>query len=61
MTQTRYATNGNIHLAYQVVGDGPIDLVLVAGATTNLDVLWENPDYTRFCERLCEIDRGCAR
>ena len=57
MTETRYATNGDIHIAYQVVGDGPLDLVYVAGAITNLDVLWENPDYRRFCERLASFTR----
>jgi class 3 adenylate cyclase len=54
---TRYAANGDIHIAYQTIGDGPIDLVFVAGAFTNLDVLWENPDYTRFCERLASFTR----
>src|SRR5439155_8844102 len=57
VTETRYATNGDIHIAYQVVGDGPLDLVYVAGAITNLDVLWENPDYRRFCERLASFTR----
>ena len=57
MTETRYAKNGEIHIAYQTVGDGPIDLVLVAGAITNLDILWENPDYRRFCERLASFIR----
>jgi pimeloyl-ACP methyl ester carboxylesterase len=57
VTETRYAKNGDIHIAYQVVGDGPIDLVFVAGAITNLDILWENPDYRRFCERLASFTR----
>ena len=47
-----YAQSGDVSIAYQVVGDGPIDLVFVAGAITNLEVLWEDPDYRRFCERL---------
>jgi pimeloyl-ACP methyl ester carboxylesterase len=47
-----YAQSGEVSIAYQVVGDGPIDLVFVAGAITNLEVLWEDPDYRRFSERL---------
>ena len=43
----RYAANGDVHIAYQVIGEGPLDLVFVAGAITNLDVLWEMSDYRR--------------
>jgi len=57
VVETRYARTGDIHIAYQVVGDGPIDLVFVDGAITNLDVLWENPDYARFCDRLASFSR----
>ncbi|HEX6663791.1 MAG TPA: adenylate/guanylate cyclase domain-containing protein [Gaiellaceae bacterium] len=53
----RYAQNGDVHIAYRVVGDGPLDLMLVAGAITNLDVLWEMPDYRRFCEELASFSR----
>ncbi len=53
----RYAENGDIHIAYQVVGDGPVDLVCVMGAITNLNVLWEDPEYRRFCERLASFSR----
>lgn len=50
--EIRYANNGDVNLAYQVVGDGPIDLVYVAGALTNLALAWEQPGHRRFCERL---------
>ena len=53
----RYAENGDVHIAYQVVGDGPLDLVCVMGAMTNLHVLWDDPDYRRFCERLASFSR----
>ena len=53
----RYAKSDDVNIAYQVVGDGPTDLVFVAGAITNLDVLWEDPDYQRFCERLGTFTR----
>ena len=55
--QTRYAKSDDVNIAYQVVGDGPTDLVFVAGAMTNLEVLWEDPDYRRFCERLGTFTR----
>jgi class 3 adenylate cyclase/dienelactone hydrolase len=53
----RYAENGDVHIAYQVVGDGPFDLVCVMGAITNLNVLWDDPEYRRFCERLASFSR----
>jgi pimeloyl-ACP methyl ester carboxylesterase len=53
----RYAENGDIHIAYQVVGEGPIDLVCVMGSITNLNVLWEDPEYRRLCERLASFSR----
>ena len=53
----QYAANGDVHIAYQVLGDGPLDLVFVAGAITNLEVLWEMSDYRRACERLASFSR----
>jgi pimeloyl-ACP methyl ester carboxylesterase len=52
-----YARSGEVHVAYQVVGDGTIDIVLVSGFVTNLHVLWEDPGYRRFCERLGSFAR----
>ena len=53
----RYAANGDIHLAYQTVGDGPIDLVVVAGAVTNLEVLWDFREYRAWVEELAAFTR----
>jgi pimeloyl-ACP methyl ester carboxylesterase len=53
----QYAENGGVHIAYRVLGDGPLDLVFVAGAITNLDVLWEMSEYRRACERLASFSR----
>jgi class 3 adenylate cyclase len=53
----QYAANGDVHIAYQVLGEGPLDLVFVAGAITNLEVLWEMSDYRRACERLASFAR----
>lgn len=52
-----FARSGDVHIAYRVVGEGPIDLVYVQGAYTHLDVEWELPAYRRYCERLAEFTR----
>jgi pimeloyl-ACP methyl ester carboxylesterase/class 3 adenylate cyclase len=57
MARAYYAKNGDIHIAYQVQGNGPLDLVLCDGASTHLDVLWEEPSYRRFCEQLASFTR----
>ena len=55
--KTRYAKSGTVHVAYQVLGDGPVDLVYVQGAFTHLDVMWEWPGFRRFCEQLASFTR----
>ena len=56
--QTRYArTADGVHIAYQVHGDGPIDLLLVIGWTTNIEALWEEPSMARFLNRLASSFR----
>jgi pimeloyl-ACP methyl ester carboxylesterase len=57
MARTHYAKNGDIDIAYQVHGDGPLDVVLCDGASTHLDMLWEEPSYRRFCEQLASFTR----
>lgn len=53
----RYARSGEVHVAYQVVGDGPVDIVFVEGSFTNRHVQWEEPSYRRFIERLGSFAR----
>ena len=55
--ETRYAKSGDINIAYQVVGSGPRDLVLVPGWVSNLDVSWEEPTLARFLSRLASFSR----
>jgi class 3 adenylate cyclase len=50
----RYAWNGDISLAYQVVGNGPLDLLICFGYMSNLDVQWESRYLSRFLQRLAE-------
>src|SRR5918995_153525 len=55
--QTRYARSGEINIAYQVIGDGPIDLVYVPGWVSNIDAMWDEPSYSRFLSRLATFSR----
>jgi pimeloyl-ACP methyl ester carboxylesterase len=55
--ETRYARSSDVHIAYQVVGDGPRDLVLVPGWISNIEVFWEEPSVARFFERLASFAR----
>src|SRR5437868_5473558 len=54
---TRYATSGDSSIAYQVVGHGPIDVVLVLGFATHLDLQWDMPPFARFFERIGSFAR----
>jgi pimeloyl-ACP methyl ester carboxylesterase len=55
--ETKYAKSGDVNIAYQVVGDGPLDLVWVPGFVSHLEVGWEEPLYRRFFERLASFSR----
>lgn len=55
--ETRYAKSGDVHIAYQMVGDAPRDLVLVPGWVSNIEVFWEEPTVARFFERLASFSR----
>jgi hypothetical protein len=46
--EIRYVRNGGVSLAYQVVADGPIDVVEVAGLFSHLEAKWEEPGLVRF-------------
>jgi pimeloyl-ACP methyl ester carboxylesterase len=55
--QTRYARNGDVHLAYQVWGEGERDLVLVPGFMSHVEVAWEHPAAAHYLERLGSFAR----
>jgi len=55
--EVRYASSGEVEIAYQVMGDGPVDIVWVAGSVTHLGVLWEHPGYRHFSEQLASFSR----
>src|SRR5438034_4679154 len=54
---TRYARSGDTSIAYQVVGQGPIDLVLVLGFATHLELQWESPPFAHFFDRIGSFSR----
>ena len=56
--ETRYAkTADGVHIAYQVVGDGPVDMVFVMGWVTNIEVMWDDPGFARLLDRLATFSR----
>jgi class 3 adenylate cyclase len=55
--KTRYARSGDVQIAYQVVSDGPIDLVLVPGFVWHVEMIWEDPAAARFLEHLAAFSR----
>ncbi len=55
--ETRYAPSGDLQIAYQVVGEGPLDIVLVPAWMSNIELGWDLPPVTRFLERLSSFSR----
>lgn len=55
--ETRYARSGDVHIAYQVVGDRPVDLVYVPSWGSQVEALWEEPSLVRMLRRLLEFSR----
>lgn len=54
---TRYAKSGEVNIAYQVTGAGPLDLIYVPGWVSNVEYTWEEPSYARFLRRLASFSR----
>jgi class 3 adenylate cyclase/pimeloyl-ACP methyl ester carboxylesterase len=55
--ETRYAKTGDIHIAYQVFGDGPVDMVLVTEFWHSIEMQWDQPDLAAFLERMGSFAR----
>ena len=55
--ETQYAKSGDVHIAYQVLGNGRLDLVLVLGFVSHLEYAWEEPSFVRYLERLASFSR----
>jgi pimeloyl-ACP methyl ester carboxylesterase len=55
--RTSYARNGDVNIAYQVVGDGPLDLLFIPAFVSHLDLYWTAPETTAFFRRLASFSR----
>lgn len=55
--KTEYARSGDVHIAYQVVSQGPLDLVYVPGWVSHVELAWEEPTLARFLRRLASFSR----
>lgn len=58
--QTRYARNADVHIAYQVFGEGPIDLVLVPAWLNQVEHVWSLPSCAAWLERFATFARVIA-
>ncbi len=57
VAETRYARSGDLHLAYQVVGDGPFDLLFFPDWVNHIEIQWEEPRQERFLNSLASFSR----
>jgi pimeloyl-ACP methyl ester carboxylesterase len=55
--EVHYARSGDVNIAYQVFGQGPLDLVIIPGWASNVEILWEEPAVVRFLMRLASFSR----
>lgn len=55
--ETRYAQNGDVNIAYQVIGDGDLDIVFVMGWISHLEYFWKHPSFASFLNRLASFSR----
>jgi class 3 adenylate cyclase/alpha-beta hydrolase superfamily lysophospholipase len=55
--ETHYARSGDVHIAFQVVGDGALDLVWIPSLAHHVELSWENPVVARFLDRLAMLGR----
>lgn len=55
--ETRYVQNGDVNIAYQVIGEGDIDIVFVMGWVSHLEYFWKEPHFAAFLSRLASFSR----
>jgi class 3 adenylate cyclase len=55
--ETRYAKSGDLNIAYQVVGEGPLDLIYVPGWISNLELMWDEPAHAHVLDRFASFSR----
>ncbi len=54
---TKYTKSGTINIAYQMVGEGPVDLIYIPGWVSNLDMMWKDPKISSFLKQLLKFTR----
>src|SRR5262249_33625004 len=54
---TRYVKSDGVHIAYQIIGEGPFDLLFVPGFVSNIESMWQSPDQSAFFRRLASFSR----
>ena len=55
--ETRYTKSGDVNIAYQIVGQGPLDLVYVPGWISNVELMWDEPAHAHVLGRLASFSR----
>jgi len=55
--KVHYAKSGDVNIAYQIFGEGPVDLIFVPGWVSNVEIIWEEASYARFLNRLASFSR----
>jgi len=54
---THYVKSDDVHIAYQVIGEGPFDLLVVPGFVSNVETIWQSPEQSAFFRRLASFCR----
>ena len=54
---TQYAQSGELSIAYQVIGDGPRDVLFIPGFVSNVELIWDRPVWAHLITRLAELGR----
>ena len=57
MPKTQYAQSGELSIAYQCVGEGPVDILFIPGFVSNVELLWDNPVFAEMFTRLATLGR----
>ena len=57
MAETQYAQSGDLSIAYQCVGEGPVDILFIPGFVSNVELLWEIPTWADLLRQLSGLGR----
>jgi pimeloyl-ACP methyl ester carboxylesterase len=56
-SETQYAQSGDLSIAYQVIGEGPLDILFVPGFVSNVELMWDLPGWAHMLKRLSSVGR----